>query len=133
MKNLKDVLEKLKIDDIIFDVFPIDGTIDDVIKFIERQGFKDINERGGIAKRFSSHKNKCFVYIEDARERLWFADTSKEKISKDNPIFLIKYNPKFSSNYEYCVYYRDNDLILDIVENDKKEFLEELNKRFGWE
>ena len=128
MKNLKDtILEKLKIDDInLNDKFPIDGTIDDMIKFLEEKGFNDVyHNGGGVVDMFNKYNSKCFYKKEGI---FWFGDTSKEKISKDNPIFYISISPKI-----FDVYFRDNNKwIIDIVENNKKAFMEELNKRFGW-
>ena len=134
MKNLVDVLEKLKIDDINLNEFPIDGTIEEMIKFLEEKGFKYVYCGCGIDEWFSNYKSKCFY---KTKGNLWFGDTSKEKISKDNPIFIyrILYNT-------FGVFYCDNsgnlywlagqrDKIKNSKEN-KEEFLRELNKRFGW-
>ena len=127
LKNLKDViLEKLKVDDIIFGVkFPIDGTFEEMIEFLNEQGFIDISGTTGLLKDvFNNEHKKCVLKFED---RFAFTDTSKEKISKNNPIFFIDYA------YMYSVYYKDsNNNTIDIVENDKKAFMKELNKRFGW-
>jgi len=128
MKNLKDVLEKLRVDDIVINAeFPIDGTIEEMIKFLEGQNFIDISmHHGSISRIFNDMKKKCVVKFGN---RFSFADTSKEKISKDNPIFYICLDDPVA----YSVYYKNNyDSTIDIVENDKKAFLEELNKRFGW-
>ena len=44
MMNLKDtVLEKLRVDDIVFDEFPVDGTIDDAVKFLKNMVLKKLN------------------------------------------------------------------------------------------
>ena len=137
MKNLKDILnntilEKLKVDDITFDGFPIDGTLDDIIKFLENNNFEYTHINGAIDEWFNNYKSKCFYKTENL---LWFGDTSKEKISKDNPIFIYRI-----LNNTFGVYYCDNDgRICWIVyagskkSEDRKEFLEELNKRFGWQ
>ena len=129
MKNLKDsILEKLKVDDIVLiEEFPIDGTIEEIMKFLEGQNFIDISMRhGSISRMFNDMKKKCVAKFGN---RLSFADTSKEKISKDNPIFYIC----LVDPIVYSVYYKNiYDNTIDIVENDKKEFLEELNKCFGW-
>ena len=134
MKKLIDVLEKLKIDDIRIDKFPINGTIEDVIEFLKEQGFEDIKQRGPKDNVFNSKESKCFTYIEELK-RVWFADTSKKTISKENPIFVVKFfkDIKEVSSYEYNVYYLINKNVEFIVRNDKKEFLEELNKRFSWQ
>ena len=125
MKNLKDsILEKLKVDDIIFGKFPIDGTLDDMIKFLEEKGFQQVNY-GYVKTAFNEPKAKCFMIFTTT---IRFADTSKKEVSKDNPIFYIDFEDK----KDYSVFYCGNGLITDIVVNNKKEFLQELNKRFGW-
>ena len=132
MRTLKDtikdaILEKLKVDDIVVDdEFPIDGIFDDMIKFLEEEGFHYID--GSIVKKaFNTAKSKCYMLDSVS---MWFADTSKGEISKNNPIFYIIH---YSEAYEYRVYYIDNsDEVIDIVKDDKKAFLKELNKRFGW-
>jgi len=134
MKNLKDaILEKLKVDDIVLEEkFPIDGTLDDMIKFLEGNGFKYVRCDGAIDKWFNKYKSKCFY---KNSERLWFADTSKEKISEDNPIFSYRVQHKSFTVY-YCnqgiVYWLAGETIENSKEN-KEEFLRELNKRFGWQ
>ena len=134
MKNLKDVLEKLKVDSIVLDKeFPIDGTLNDMIAFLEGEGFHYIDGEH-IKESLNAEKTKCFMLdlkTKSSRSDLttiWFADTSKEEISKKNPVFNIVYDSRYS------VYYI-NQLgnIIDIVKNDKKKFLQELNKRFMWQ
>ena len=130
LKNLKDIiLEKLSVDNIVIvEEFPIDGTMEDIVKFLKEQGFKQISSSGYISDLVNLTKTKCFM---SDLTNIWFADTSEKKVSKDNPIFGIAY--KF-----YNVYYPKNSNnvrsheYIDIVENDKEEFLRELNKRFGW-
>lgn len=130
MKNLKDILvEKLKVDDIVLNgKFPIDGTLDDIAKFLEDAGFvpaeENHNYKGSVDDIFDYNNTKCFL---KESKRLWFADTSKEKISKSNPIFFIVMPEKI-----FKVYYCNNYDTIDIVENDKEKFLKELNKCFGW-
>ena len=140
MKTLKSVikesiLEKLSIDSIMPDAeFPADGTLEEIIEFLKEQNFKDISKRGPKDILFNSEKSKCFTYLKE-HERIWFADTSKEKISKKNPIFVIKINKdiKKVSGYLYSIYYLIDREVTYIVKNDKKAFIEELNKHFYWE
>ena len=86
MRTLKAVIsEKLKVDDIILneEKFPIEGTMDDMIKFLEENGFvaadESHNYKGTADDMFDHNKSKCFYQTSN---RFWFADTSKEKISK---------------------------------------------------
>lgn len=138
MKTIADILnnviyEKLKVDDITFDKFPINGTLNDIIEFLKDNDFKYVHCGGGIDEWFNNYKSKCFYKTE---EHLWFGDTSKEKISKDNPIFMyrILYN---SFGVYYC---NKNGIMRWLVgentvntEKQREKFLEELNKRFGWQ
>lgn len=125
MKSLIDILEKLKVDDIIIEKFPIDGTGNDIITFLKNEGFTYVLCNNSINEEFNKCGCKCFYYTSS---RFWFGDTSKEKISKKNPIFYICFNKPI-----YSVYYIDSeDNGIDIVDNNKKEFMKELNKRFNW-
>ena len=129
MKELREViLEKLKVDDIVLtEKFPINGTVDDMIKFLKEQDFIHITNppNGLLSDTFNNKGGKyMIVYI----HTFYFADTSKGKISKDNPIFHISMPLGI-----FSVYYKgSNGSTIDIVENDKEAFLKELNKRFGW-
>ena len=136
MKTLKDILvEKLKVDDIILDKkFPIDGEIGDIVKFLKEQGFKKASSHGYISNGANSIKSKSFtIEIFVNNYKIWFADTSKENVSKNNPIFYIY----FANEKEYNVFYPKNSSrglwCIDIVKNDKRAFMKELNKCFDWE
>lgn len=135
MKELTNYInEKLKVDDAIPDIkFPVDGSLEDIVEFLKEQGFKDVDKRGTKDLIFNSEKFRCFTYLKglDGGEILWFADTSKGRISKDNPIFLIK---SLSNMHVFVVYYTVSAKMIYKTESDNKEtFLEELNKCFGWE
>ena len=135
MKTITDVLEKLRVDDIILnDRFPIDGTLKEMMQFLEENGFKYVECRSDIDECFNKYKSKCFY---KNNEYLWFGDTSKEEISKKNPIFTYRILQNNFSVY-YCgtsgrIYWLVGELgkIKNSKEN-KEEFLRELNKRFGW-
>lgn len=136
MKSIADIYEKLKVDDINLNEvkFPIDGTLDDMIKFLEENEFKYVYVYCGDNEDeyFNKYKSKCFY---KDNYQIWFGDTTKEKISKDNPIFT--YNTFVNV---FSVYYYDNKgRIIWLLETEnknskenKKEFLEELKKHFGW-
>lgn len=129
MKNLKDaILEKLKVDDIMLDIeFPINGTIEDICRFLEENDFKFIENVDKISTLFNSTKSKCYTTYNN---RIWFTDTSKGEISKKNPVFTYMNN---GYNKYYTIYYTNNlGLVKYIVENDRESFLKELNKYFGW-
>lgn len=130
MKNLKDsILEKLDINKVnLNNRFPIDGTLEDIAKFLEEEGFQQV-EYGYVKTAFNEPKAKCFMIFTTT---IRFADTSKEEVSKDNPIFYIDFEDKKDYSVFYCGK-GSSGLITDIVVNNKKEFLRELNKRFGWQ
>ena len=136
MKNLKDsILEKLKVDDISFDKFPIDGTIDDIIEFLRDCGFTIICEDWQsdiftVRKALNAAKDRqCFVYISGKQMKINFGDTTKKNIRKDNPIFIISCG--FVNNLNDCDYVIGTDFAdLSILE--KNEWIEIVNKRFGW-
>ena len=91
MRTIVDVLEKLKVDDISFEKFPIDGTFDEIVKFLEEERFEDvqINNGASIDKEFNSEKSKCFTTLDfSAFKSIWFADTSKGEISKKESYIL---------------------------------------------
>ena len=126
MKSLIDILEKLKVDDIIIEKFPIDGTGNDIITFLKNEGFTYVLCNNSINEEFNKCGCKCFYYTSS---RFWFGDTSKEKNKKKNPIFL---NKKKSEGWLFSVYYTMHNEIIYNVVDDRKEFLKELNKCFGW-
>ena len=124
MKTIIDVLEKLKVDDIVINKkFAIHTTFNDIVKFLEEEGFQRI-DGSSVSKAFNTAKSKCFML---EGNDIWFADTSKEKISKKNPVFYM------NCGFIYSIYSMEHDILEYIVINNKKEFLEELNKHFGWE
>lgn len=133
MKNLKDsILEKLKVDDIIFNEFPINGALDNIVKFLKEQGFEDISDKlnKSIYDIIDDAKKKVYFIIES---QIFFADTSKEKTSARNPIFFC--TEKGSLNIFYFDFI--NNHYVDIIKigrdnNTKKAFMKELNKQFGW-
>lgn len=90
MKNLKDVLEKLRVDDIIINAeFPIDGGHKKIVQFLIANGFSEIEDIGDFdfcVEKFNSMRTKA--YSTNGSE-IRFADTSYSTISKDNPIFVI--------------------------------------------
>ena len=133
MKNLKDVLEKLKVDDIVIEKFPIDGTLDNMVEFLKERNFKEISNdfNNYLYNAFEDAKKKVYLMLD---KEIFFADTSKEKISEYNPIFLC------SDKGDLNIFYFDftNNHYIDIVKNGKdnstkKAFMKELNKRFGWQ
>lgn len=127
MKNLKDILEKLKVDDISFEKFPTNGTIEDIIKFLKTEGFKEYQiSEGGIIPTFNKNKGKILLLSNYSYDRVWFADTSKEKISEQNPVFLIIKNS--GMKFEWKCFREDYMTIF----SNKYKVIDLMNKKFGW-
>lgn len=129
MKNIIDILEKLSVDSIVLDVeFPINGTLEDICRFLEENDFKFIENVDQICILFNSAKSKCYTTYNN--KIIWFADTSKERISKKNPIFR-RMKDDFMNTY--TIYYTNNSgAVKFITDDDRKAFLKGLNKYFGW-
>jgi len=139
MKNLVDVMkfvskdtiyEKLDINKVNLNdtgSFPIDGSIEDMIKFLKSLGFKEIDVKGRSAtESFNSKHDKCYWL----RDKLWiyFGDTSEGNISPTNELFMIIVSKSGSREYRIINNYScSND-----YRNNTKAFLKILNKQFGW-
>ena len=130
MNNLKDsILEKLKVDDIILDVFPIDGTLEDIIKFLKAEGFKEYKlDNYSLVGTFNKNKGKIFLFgDESGNKRLWFANTSREEISAKNPVFLL------IKEGDHKMIWRCFGEDYMTIFSDKNKVIDLLNKRFGWQ
>ena len=102
MKNLKDVLEKLKVDDIMLpgENFPIDGTFDEMIEWLK---YNDFVEDSNISRNFrklvqtynAMHKKIFLVCDLDNRMQIRIANTIKATISASNPVISINFYEKF--------------------------------------
>ncbi len=106
--------------------FPVDGTMEKVIEFLEEQHFEYFETYLGdnIIQSFNKENIKGYHTEPD---RIWFADTAKDKISKDNPVFL--YNPTTQDHYFTII---PEGMSSKVYKHTKKEYLELLNKKFGW-
>ena len=106
--------------------FPIDGTIDEVVKFLERQGFEKIENKSYLlihkSNKFNDTNSKSYMLDIDST-RIMFADTSKNNISEENPIFYYDEPHK-----EYGIHVREHTGMI----TNENIFKDELNKRFGW-
>lgn len=129
MKSLKEnILEKLKVDSITFEKFPIDASIEEIENFLKECGFEEIIFKNGdwvksIHKKFDKNRGKKVFEYCPTIEELRFADMSKD-ISVENPIFVKDYKffyiePKLGS--------------LNSISLNKEDFLKALNKKFGWQ
>lgn len=102
MNSLIDyIVERIRVDNIKpeeFPEFPVDGTYDDVVDFLERCGFNKIKDDSHNmfinAKKFNQEHKRCFsCETSDSHSYVVFADTSKSNISDKNPLYCINFNP----------------------------------------
>lgn len=131
MKNLKDILEKLKVDDIVLtEKFPIDGTSEDVREFLLDNGFEEVPYAEGwrnIAKALNSANGLVFMQSMDKR---WirFANTKEHiKHYNENPAYTMFFD-------DDCIHYQLDGIELsnDSKEVFKEKFLKAINKKFDW-
>lgn len=118
------ITEKLDINKVNLNDFPIDGSFDDILAFLIKN--KYIEFRGIHRNMFSAFNiasKKAFVsdYYKDTNWNIWFGDTSKGLLSEDNPLFLIQTEP----NSERKFYYSPDNLTNPRT---KEDFLKALNK-----
>lgn len=132
MKKLIDIYEKLDINDVkIRNKFPIAETREDVREFLLDNNFKEVpyaESWESIAKALNSANG--LVFIQSMNERwIRFADTKEHiKHYNENPVYTMFFDDDGIS------YQLDGiELMYDSEEVSKKEFLKELNKKFGWE
>ena len=118
------ITERIRIDNIKHREFPVDGTVKDMVKFLKMNGFEEFGEEDmGVVKQFNKEKIRGFMMNRD-KDILWFADTTKNQISENNPVFLIF---RYGNTNEL---YYDNEN-LDKPRNES-DLLEMVNKRFGF-
>ena len=128
MKNLRDsILEKLKVDDIVFNTFPIDGTINDMIEFLKDAGFKEVPSQDRWDQTFKNYKKckgKCFAADKLGPISVEIIDRSNFKFK--NKLFYLKLN----SEDKYNIFDDITTALggLDAREVSKEEFLEELSE-----
>lgn len=112
--------------------FPMDGDMDEVVDFLADHDFIQIKYHRTefyyqYKKDFNNLRTKCFMVqsrkMGEITDIVFFGDTSKEDISKDNKLFMITFEP---GNIQY-EYYDDGRASRDI---DKKDFEAEMIKLF---
>ena len=108
--------------------FPINGTIKDMIEFLEDNGFTETKWKDlSIFAIFKeTHTKQYSIGSAGSITRFWFADTSNGPVSRNNPVFLIK-TYEMSGKREFAYSEKDLNFMCS-----QQEFLEMLNKRFGW-
>lgn len=134
MRSLTDtILEKLDINSVKLpneEPFPIDGSITDMAEFLKNYKFEEVLDSydyesvNDIFPILNICKNKCYMTDVDTDHWIRICDTTKEKISKNNPCVFISYETK---NYDLeCPHSIDNHL-------SKEECLKYLKKKFDIE
>lgn len=132
MKNLKDVLEKLSIDDISLneEKFPIDAEYEQIIEFLQNNNFKKIsdNRLRGWSDVVSEicRNSKCYIVGDrDGNENFNFRIANLEKVPLT---FFMYYNRDNETRYVI------SDILSARSSRDKKvskeEWLREINKLF---
>lgn len=132
MRNITDILEKLDINKVNLepDKFPIDGTLEEIEKFLEANDFENFDDYDLDMQYFSEYadfvntEGKKLFLINTAIKFVRFIDTSKKDLGKDNPMFCIKTNAANPFTIEIDEFYQRY--------LNKNDFLKALNKQFGW-
>ena len=135
MKNLKDVLEKLSIDNIVPDKeFPINGTVEDIVKFLIENGYKEIPYEKfwetTIDKflDFANTIGKCFMANDFGSDTVCLSFMDKSNHEFKNILFnIIEDSNKYQYNIlniETAVDEEDAKII------NKSQFLKRVNKLF---
>jgi len=132
MRSITDILEKLDINKVNLepDVFPIDGTLEEIEEFLEANNFENFDDYDLDMKYFSEYEDfvntegKKLFLISIGGKFVRFIDTSQKDLGKDNPMFCIKTNAANPFTIEINEFYQKY--------LDKKDFLKALNKQFGW-
>ena len=133
MKNLKDVLEKLRVDDIILpEEFPIDARYEQIIEFLENNNFKRISDKKlrnweDVVGEICKH-DKCYIVGDrDGNGNFNFRIANLEKVPLT---FFMYYNRHNKTRYVisdilsiYSYSSRDKEV-------SKEEWLREINKLF---
>ncbi len=115
------IIEKLdinKVNLLDLDAFPYDGSIEDIKKFLIHCNFIKTNNGDGSANRririFDNTHGLCYAIPDTvAGEAISFANTSKKKISEDNPMINI-YKP-YGRNIIYELRWTGNIKNIEII------------------
>lgn len=118
MKSLRGIiLEKLKVDDIVLSGgnFPIDGDFDEMIEWLQDNGFvEDSNISLNFKQRIQAYNllhNKIFsVYSLSTGKQIRIVNTIRDTISKRNPIISISFHENF---IEYMISWPSGFHVMD--------------------
>lgn len=112
--------------------FPMDGDMDEVVDFLADHDFIQIKYHRTefyyqYKKDFNNLRTKCFMVqsrkMGEIANIVFFGDTSKEDISRDNKLFMIIFEPD-NTQYKYYDDGRESRYI------GKKDFEAEMIKLF---
>lgn len=113
-----------------------------VIEFLEMNGFSDATQQTDtesmpeILSKFKKSNEPIYIYSEynigDSKEKsywLRFFDTKKptRNITEENPIFTVSY-----TSYDKEHYFIEKTVGEIITKISREEFMDLLNKHFGW-
>lgn len=126
MKNLVDILEKLDINKVRLDEFPIDGSIKDICKYLKKNGYEEVSIQYGVNNFYtlSRQTNKAFICDRAKSQWVIFGDLTKP-ISHYYPSFRILSDKKF-----YVEWPNTNDSLASVPLT-KEEFLDRINDTLG--
>ena len=133
MKNIVDIYEKLKVDDIVLnnEEFPINGTFDEMIDFLKEYDFKEVKYDfdkhflySESIRDFNNKHKRVFIANREEGEII-FADTSREEISAKNLMYSIV--PMIDEYTGRCLRNEDTTFSNKYTE---KEFAKEMKKYF---
>jgi hypothetical protein len=107
--------------------FPVRGTAEGVAGFLESRGFEELEADDSwdsweqFVDTLDEARKPVFFWVP---QMIRFADTSKYSISKNNPIYCIRYDD------DNIGYYLESNKVSDEKETTEKEFLRSVNKQF---
>lgn len=128
----KYITEKLDINkvNLVPNKFPINGTLEEIEKFLEANDFENFDDYDLDMQYFSEYvdfvntEGKKLFLISTAGKFVRFIDTSQKDLGKDNPMFCIKTSAANPFTIEIDEFYQRY--------LNKNDFLKALNKQFGW-
>ena len=135
MKNLVDILEfvskdtileKLDINKVNLNEFPIDGSIKDICEYLKKNGYEEVSIKYGINNFYNLSRQTNKAFICDRAKSSWviFGDLTRP-ISNHYPSFRILSDKKF-----YVEWPSSNERLASVPLT-KEEFLERINDTLG--
>jgi hypothetical protein len=111
--------------------FPIDGTYKKVVDFLKEHRFKEIDIQNDKLNEaclvFNKEYEKCFS--QDEEFIIMFADTTREEISENNPLY---YMYLIDSRNNTWIYHRWCGIKEPVAVISKNVFEKEINEHFDW-